>query len=122
MNKALSIFFWFKQTGDRQEFKYKWFDDVSGPSSYILANPKTDEVSKTEVFENWPLEIKAFETTFATVPKNPFFLQPKRTDHSETNIDYFVSPRIYMRYFDNVVSGAMYTDCFKAENLLIMRE
>ena len=27
-----------------------------------------------------------------------------------------------MRYFDNCCSGALYTDCFKAENLLILRE
>ena len=72
--KAQSIFFWFKQMGDRQEFEYEYFDDVTKPLTYFLQNPQTNEVNKPEAFEDWPLEIKSFAAKFATVPKNPFFL------------------------------------------------
>ena len=56
------------------------------------------------------------------VPKNPHMFQPKRTFHHEVNHDYWVSPRMHIRYQKMWLSGVMYCDTFQIETILIGKE
>lgn len=92
------------------------------PIQYFLDTPVTEKVPSVEMFENWPLEQKSFMTDFDMVPKNPHFYQPRRSYQHEVNYDYFVSPRMHIRYVRMWLTGIMYCDCFQVETIFIAKE
>ena len=48
--------------------------------------------------------------------------QPKKSWHTENNKDYFVSPRMHIRYNECITRGVMYGDCFIVQTLYIGKE
>ena len=48
--------------------------------------------------------------------------QPKRTFHHEENLDFWVSPRMHIRYIRGWLTGVLYCDCFQIETILIAKE
>lgn len=48
--------------------------------------------------------------------------QPKRTFHHEENLDFWVSPRMHIRYIKGWLTGVLYCDCFQIETILIAKE
>ena len=73
-----------------------------------------------ENYKNWPLSSKAFAMKFKHFVTNPKPLQPKETQQEETHIDYYVSPRKFIRYVENQGSNFTYAENFRFENLIIV--
>ena len=48
--------------------------------------------------------------------------QPKRTFNHEENIDFWVSPRMHIRYIKLWLTGVLYCDTFTIETILISKE
>jgi hypothetical protein len=93
--------YWYKQMDDKCEMNYSYFkrpESLIDPLQYFLHNFITTDIPNAKSFESWPLKIDSFETKFIYIPQNPEFLQPKKVWNTEKNIDYFVSPRIHIRY------------------------
>ena len=125
LDDPMSLHHWFKQLGDRKEFTYKYHDYPSEPVSYLLKNFERTEVPKPSEFENWPLEHHTFDEEFATVPKNPFMFQPRRVISKEKNIDYFVSPRMFIRFIGIRFGGdhpLLDPEHFRVDSVQIFRE
>ena len=84
---------------------------------------ETTEIPSTAEFENWPLEHHSFDETFATVPKKPFMFQPRRVISTEKNIDYFISPRMFIRFIGIKFTGEHpLLDHFRCDTVCIFRE
>ena len=43
---------------------------------------------------------------------------PKETKHIESNIDYYVSPRMFIRYLATKGFGYLYADTFEVQTLI----
>ena len=119
-----SLFFWYKQMDDKCDFRFRErkkasepTDPACDPIQYFLNTPITEKVPTTNEFENWSLEETAFYVDFDYVPKKPHMFQPKRTFHHEMNLDYFVSPRMHIRYTRMTLSGVLYCDTFQIETI-----
>jgi hypothetical protein len=48
--------------------------------------------------------------------------QPKKSWHTEYNKDYFVSPRMHIRFNECIVRGVMYGDCISVQTIYIGKE
>lgn len=128
-NAPQSLFFWYKQMDDKCQFKFKErsmpdhpADPSVEPIQYFLETPITQKVPSTDSFKDWPLKQRPFLVDFDYVPQNPHMFQPKRTFHHEENLDFWVSPRMHIRYIRGWLTGVLYCDTFQIETILIAKE
>ena len=126
-----SLHFWFKQIGDKEKFNYtdylQWSSKESkdpklDPLQYFLDNPTTEQIPSPSDFSHWPYQRNAFQIDYDNVPKKRVMFQPKKTANHELDIDFYVSPRLYIRYVKTWVTDVMYCNCFQFEALFIIKE
>jgi hypothetical protein len=80
-------------------------------------NWEADIPSIETIESNWPLEAKSFTYNHKNIPPEPHALQPKLTFHKETFIDYYVSPRKFIRYANSAGHGFLLSDVFEIQYL-----
>jgi hypothetical protein len=61
----------------------------------------------------WPLTFDSFELDYKRRPEKIKPMQPKETKHIETYVDYYVSPRKFIRYGHNQGRDFTYSDNFQ---------
>lgn len=118
-NAPQSLHFWYKQMNDKVNFSYKKYWDemqrgqpTTDPIQYFFDTPKTEKIPDTSLFESWPLQRKVYQMDYDFVPQKRVMFQPKKTANHELNIDFYVSPRIFIRYTKTWVTDVMYADSF----------
>lgn len=125
-----SLHFWYKQMEDKVNFRTTHYtqwdrrpqDPKADPLQYYLDTPTTESVPKASDFADWPLKRDAFLVEYDYVPKKRVMFQPKKTANHEQNIDFYVSPRMFIRYSRVWVTDVMYSDCFEFEAIAIAKE
>lgn len=115
---------------DKVNFDYRYLgnkvqrpaDPKKNPLQYFLDTPVTESVPEVSQFEDWPLSEHAYQLNYDFVPKKRVMFQPKKTANHEVNVDYYVSPRMFIRYTKTWVTDVMYADSFQVEAISIVKE
>lgn len=117
----------FRTTKYVDQVENRPLDPRSDPIQYFIDNTESTCENRKQApapaeFKEWPLKRDAFMVDYDFVPKNRVMFQPKKTANHEMNIDFFVSPRMFIRYSRVWVTDVMYSDCFEFQAMTIVKE
>lgn len=70
------------------------------------------DLPTVDQFKNWPLSENQFSIRYTHYVKKPKPFAPKQTEQQEKFIDYYISPRKFIRYNMNQGFGFTYADNF----------
>ena len=87
-----------------------------------LMNWQADLPDIETIDNSWPLEFKTFSIDYQVAPFNPHPMQPKLTFHKEHNIDYYVSPRKFIRYTPIAGYDFMMADNFQTQYIVTITQ
>ena len=70
--------------------------------------------------QTWPLQHQAYIASLKHRPKCAHPMQPKEVSAIEAHTDFYVSPRMFIRFIENKASGFTYCDNFSIQTLITL--